>query len=152
MDIVSLFTIALVVLVELGVLVYLYRNYITTWNANKWELKARETGFLTELLEPVIMEVSEMVSTIVLEEINQRYLSATGVMQRVSKSGETSPELYGVKVADELLRSLNIKNPNALMVVKLAKELGGLVSDNQTQAEPTTLPSGKDLVAKMMTG
>jgi len=76
MDYVSIISIILLVFVEISVLVYLYRNYITTWNADKWEERARKEGWLSTMLEDVIMEVAEVVSTTVIERLKQEYCKA----------------------------------------------------------------------------
>jgi|TARA_E500000331_G_C17200030_1_gene688876 hypothetical protein len=144
MDIISIFTVSMVVFVEISVLVYLYKNYITTWNAAKWEEKAREEGWLRTLLDDIIMEVAEMVSTSVIETLKMEYTQAQGVLTRVSKSGDATPEQMGLEVAENILKSMGWKNPNVLMVARLASTLGGLVKGNDSaKAEP--LPIGRDL-------
>ena len=114
MDIISILSIVLLVGVEISVLVWLYRNYITSWNADKWEEKARQENWLVEMLDPVIVEVAEMVSTTIIQEVKQQYTQAQGTMTRIAKSGEGSEIDTGLAVAEGILKSMGWKNPNVL--------------------------------------
>jgi hypothetical protein len=145
MDIFTILSITGVVFVEISVLVYLYRNYITSWNADKWESKAREEGWLSSLLDDVIVEVAEMVSSTVIERLKFEYKQAQGTLTRVSKSGETSPEAVGLEVAESMLKSMGWKQPNVLLVAKLASTLKGMVSEVNTTKKQSPLPVGKGL-------
>ena len=142
MDIVSILSIVLLVGVEISVLVYLYRNYITSWNADKWEEKARREGWLSEMLEEPILEVATMVSATVIERLKHEYMQGQGTLTRISKSG--GPD-YGLEVADDILKSMGWKNPNALLVAKLAQVLGGLIPTDSEPEKGEALPLGKDL-------
>ena len=106
MDILTILSITGVVFVEISVLVWLYRNYITTWNADKWEERARKEGWLSTMLEDVILEVAEVVSTSVIERLKFEYTQAQGVMTRVAKTGEGTPETMGLEVAENILKSM----------------------------------------------
>ena len=147
MDIVSVFSIVLLVGIEISVLVYLYRNYITSWNANKWEEKARQEGWLRSLLDEVIMDVAEMVSTAVTEKLKYEYTQAQGTLTRLSKGGEMDEQSMGLSVAEQILKSMGWKNPNVLMVARLASTLGGMVSsvENTESNKVEPLPKGRDL-------
>ena len=145
MDIVSVLSIVLLVGIEISVLVWLYRNYITSWNAEKWEQKSREEGWLLSMLEDVIVEVAEMVSTTVIEQLKQEYTRAQGTLTRVSKSGEDNPATMGLEVAESILKSMGWKNPNVLMVARLAQTLGGLISKDSSPQKVESIPVGADL-------
>ena len=145
MDFVSIFTILFLVFVEISVLVYLYRNYITTWNAEKWEQKARKEGWLATMLEDVIVEVAEMVSASVIEQLKFEYKQAQGTLTRISKSGETDELSMGLEVAESMLKSMGWKSPNVLLVAKLASTLKGMVSDINITEKAGPLPTGKGL-------
>ena len=145
MDIVSVLSIVLLVGIEISVLVWLYRNYITSWNAEKWEHKSREEGWLSSMLEDVIVEVAEMVSTTVIEQLKQEYTRAQGTLTRVSKSGEDNPATMGLEVAESILKSMGWKNPNVLMVARLAQTLGGLISKDSSPQKVESIPVGADL-------
>ena len=142
MDIISILSIVLLVGIEISVLVYLYRNYITTWNANKWEEKAKAEGWMVNMLEEPILEVAKMVSSTVIERLKQEYMQSQGTLTRVSKSG--SPE-HGLEVAESILKSMGWKNPNVLLVANLARTLGGLVSTDSEPEKEAPLRLGKDL-------
>jgi hypothetical protein len=145
MDIVSVLSIVLLVGIEISVLVWLYRNYITSWNAEKWEQKSREEGWLSSMLEDVIVEVAEMVSSTVIEQLKQEYTRAQGTLTRVSKSGEDNPATMGLEVAESILKSMGWKNPNVLMVARLAQTLGGLISKDSSPQKVESIPVGADL-------
>ena len=144
-DFLTFLSITGVVFVEISVLVFLYRNYITTWNANKWEERAKKEGWLSSLLEDVILEVAEMVSTTVIEKLKFEYTQAQGVMTRVSKTGESTPETMGLEVAENILKSMGWKNPNVLLVAKLASTLGNMIKEGGGK-EPEVLTQGEDLI------
>jgi len=145
MDVISAISILLLVFVEISVLVYLYRNYITTWNANKWEERARKEGWLNSMLAEPIMEVATLVSTSVIEQLKQEYMQSQGTLTRVSKANSTDPMSMGLEVSENILKSMGWKNPNVLMVAKLAQTLGGLISNDSEPKKGQSLPVGKDL-------
>ena len=145
MDVISAISILLLVFVEISVLVYLYRNYITTWNANKWSERCKEEGWLSDLLAEPILEVAEMVSTSVIERLKQEYMQSQGTLTRVSKSNSDNPLSMGLEVSESILKSMGWKNPNVLMVAKLAQTLGGLISNDSEPKKGQSLPVGKDL-------
>ncbi len=145
MDVVSILSIVLLVFIEISVLVWLYRNYITAWNAEKWEEKASKEGWLTTMLEDVIVEVAEMVSSSVIERIKQEYMQSQGTLTRVSKASDGDPATMGLEVAEGILKSMGWKNPNVLMVARLAQTLGGLISKDSKPQKGETLPVGSAL-------
>ena len=145
MDVVSIVTILLLVFVEISVLVYLYRNYITSWNADKWEEKARDGNWLVELLDPVILEVAEMVSATIIQNVKQEYMQAQGTMTRIAKSGDVDEASMGLTIAEGILKQMGWKNPNVLLVSKLAQTLGGLISKDSEPKKGSTLPMGSAL-------
>ena len=146
MDIVSILSIVLLVGVEISVLVYLYRNYITTWNANKWEEKARTEGWLSTMLEDVILEVAEVVSSTVIERLKFEYTQAQGTLTRVSKSGDSTPQDIGLQMAENILKSMGWKQPNVMLVTRLAATLGGMLK-SEVPKEDGALTLGQDLIS-----
>jgi len=145
MDIISLISIVLLVFVEISVLVFLYRNYITTWNADKWEERARKEGWLSSMLEDVILEVAEVVSSTVIERLKHEYTQAQGTLTRVSKSGNPDELSVGLEVAEGILKSMGWKQPNILLVAKLSQTLKGLISNDSEPKESAALPVGRAL-------
>ena len=146
MDIVSILSIVLLVGVEISVLVWLYRNYITTWNANKWEEKARQEGWLSTMLEDVILEVAEVVSATVIERLKFEYTQAQGTLTRVAGSGDSSPQDIGLQMAENILKSMGWKQPNVMLVTRLAATLGGMLK-SETPKEDEALTLGQDLIS-----
>ena len=146
MDIVSILSIVLLVGVEISVLVYLYRNYITTWNANKWEEKARKEGWLSAMLEDVILEVAEVVSSTVIERLKFEYTQAQGTLTRIAGSGDDSPQDVGLQMAENILKSMGLKAPNVMLVTRLAATLGGMLK-SEVPKEDEALTLGQDLIS-----
>lgn len=146
MDIVSILSIVLLVGVEISVLVYLYRNYITTWNANKWEEKARKEGWLSAMLEDVILEVAEVVSSTVIERLKFEYTQAQGTLTRVAGSGDAAPQEVGLQMAENILKSMGWKSPNVMLVTRLAATLGGMLK-SEVPKEDEALSLGQDLIS-----
>ena len=142
MDIISILSIVLLVGIEISVLVYLYRNYITTWNANKWKKKQKQKAGWSTCWKNRYWKWTKMVSSTVIERLKQEYMQSQGTLTRVSKSG--SPE-HGLEVAESILKSMGWKNPNVLLVANLARTLGGLVSTDSEPEKEAPLRLGKDL-------
>jgi hypothetical protein len=149
LDLLSIITVSSIIFIEISVLVFLYRNYITSWNVDKWRDKAEEEGFLVQLLEPVIVEVAEEVSSTIIEYFQNQLLSTQGALTRVSNN-DVPPELYGVKLAEEALKGMGLKAPSAIMAIKLASQFAGLITDDSGPKEDisaTPLKRGADLFA-----
>ena len=112
-DYLTIFTAVGIVSVEIFVLVLLYRNYITGWNADKWSQKAKEEGFLTDILAPVIESVASGTSDTVIERLKHEDMM--------------------MHVSDSLLKSIGYKNPNPLITIKLAQGIGVLAEKTLSQ-------------------
>jgi len=133
---------------EILLLVFFYKFYLAELNANKWLEKARDEQFLLELLDPVIQETINGASDAVISRLKDEYTRSQGVLTRVSKGGnEIDPASMGLKVSEDILKSMGWKNPNVLMVAKLASVLGGMVSQIEPSESATAeiLPIGRDL-------
>ena len=62
-----------------------------------------------------------------------------GVLTRVSK-GDVKTELEGgLSLAESILKSMGWKNPNILLVSRLASTLANVVGTDTTQSESTDL-------------
>ena len=125
------------VCIEILILLGLYKFYISNLNATVWEKKASEEGWLSTLLEPVILETATLVSTSVLEELELKYKQSMGVLSRVSKSGAKDDEEMGLSLSEEILKGMGYKSPHALMVFRLAKGLLGVASEGAGEVENT---------------
>ena len=152
LDYYTIFAALGVVSLEIFVLVLLYRNYITSWNADKWSQKAREEGFLTDILAPVIESVTSATSDNVIEKLKYEMLSSQGTMARqvMADNNIESPEDMMVHVSDSLLKSIGYKNPNPLITMKLAQGLGVLAektlkNNNKSNGSTDNIKVGQDL-------
>jgi len=136
-DYLTIFTAVGIVSVEIFVLVLLYRNYITGWNADKWSQKAKEEGFLTDILAPVIESVASGTSDTVIERLKHEMLASQGTMARqiMSQNNIENPEDMMMHVSDSLLKSIGYKNPNPLITIKLAQGIGVLAEKTLSQAK-----------------
>jgi len=133
---------------EILLLVFFYKFYFAELNAERWLSKARDEEFLLELLDPVIQETIIGASDAVLNGLKAEYTRSQGVLTRLAKGGgEIDPVSMGLKVSEDILKSMGWKNPNVLMVAKLASVLGGMVSqiEEPNSDSPAVLPIGRDL-------
>ena len=136
-----------VIPLELLLLVVFYRFYLAELNATKWLEKAKDEQFLIELLNPVIQETINGSSDAVISRLKAEFTRSQGVLTRVSKGGsEIDPAQMGLKVSEDILKSMGWKNPNVLMVAKLAGVLGSMVSQIEKPPESSEiLPLGHEL-------
>ena len=146
-EIISNFWWLFVIPLEILLLVVFYRFYLAELNANKWLEKAKDEQFLIELLDPVIQETINGSSDAVIARLKDEYTRSQGVLTRVSKGGsEIDPAQMGLKVSEDILKSMGWKNPNVLMVAKLAGVLASMVSQVEKPTESRgILPTGQDL-------
>lgn len=132
------------VIIEILILLGLYKFYISHLNAEVWEAKAKEEGWLTALLQPAILETATLVSTSVFEEIEHKYRQQMGVLSRVSKSGAKDDDEMGLSMSEEILKGMGFKSPHALMVFRLAKGLMGVASEGAGRVETTSTPQHEE--------
>lgn len=127
-DVLTVFTAVAIISIEILVLVVLYKKYITTWNANKWQEKASDGDWMEGLLRPIIdILVSESTDSIT-SRMKMELLSAQGVMSK-QVLGNIDPENAEEQVlamSNSLLQSIGYKNPNPIIVMKLAQGIGGM--------------------------
>jgi len=114
------------VIVEIFVILGCYKFYIANLNAEKWEERAREDGWLVDILQPVVMETATMVSASVLEALEVKYRQSQGVLARVAGKNPETVEEGGLVLAEEILKAMNFKSPGILMVARMASTLAGL--------------------------
>jgi hypothetical protein len=134
------------VTLELCIIVVLYRRYITSWNAEKWQEKAREDNFLLDILSPVITSITDTTSEQVIERIKYELLASQGTMARQVMSDQNieSPEEMMMALSDGLLKSIGYKNPNPLITMKLAQGIG--VIGTKVLNQPNQSPDATDQV------
>ena len=136
-DFATVFTAVSIVTLELCIIVVLYRRYITSWNAEKWQEKAKEDNFLTDILSPVIESITASTSDTVIEKLKYEMLASQGTMARqiMSENNIESPEDALMHVSDGLLKSIGYKNPNPLITMKLAQGIGVLAEKTLSGAK-----------------
>jgi hypothetical protein len=117
-----------IITVEIFVLVILYRNYITNWNAEKWQEKAQDGDWMVNLLSPVIDTIVDESTDSVINKMKMELLSGQGQLSRAALSEIETPEEMMMKLSGELLKSVGLKNTPAILQVKMAQGLGGLIS------------------------
>ena len=152
-DFATVFTAVGIITVELVIIVVLYRKYITSWNAEKWQQKAREDNFLTDILSPVIESITASTSDTVIEKLKYEMLASQGTMARqiMSENNIESPEDAMMHISDGLLKSIGYKNPNPLITMKLAQGIGVLAEKTLSNAksspeDPEKVKTGLELL------
>ena len=109
--------------IEIALLFVFYKYYFAEYNAKRWKAKAEEEGFMAELLSPVIELVTDNVSSNVLNALKYEFLSGQGTLSRQVMAGmdDTNPQEALMGISESLLKSMNYKNPNPLITMKLAQ-------------------------------
>lgn len=129
---------------EVTVILILYRFVLREWIVSHWENKVKEDegGWLIDLLQPVIDEVSENILTLapraVVDVIKGELLSSQGNLARVSKPDGSNELEVGLGMAEGLLKDLGLKSPNVIMVTRLAQSLLSRVNEAESQIEPNS--------------
>ena len=100
------------------------------------------SSLLIELLAPVIDEVCENILTLaprlVVDTIKGELLSSQGNLTRVSKPDGANEVEVGLGMAEGLLKELGLKNPNVIMVTRLAQSLLSRLGDDESHSEPSS--------------
>lgn len=141
------------IIVEVFIILGLYRFYIANLNAEKWEERAREDGWLVDILQPVVLETATMVSASVLEALEVKYRQSQGVLARVAGKNPENAQEFGLATAEEFLKAMNFKNPGILMVARAAGALAQLLppddgtNSGQAKSDDTIFDSELELYA-----
>jgi len=136
------------IIVEVIIILGLYRFYIANLNAEKWEERAREDGWLVDILSPVVLETATLVSASVLEALEVKYRQSQGVLARVAGKNPANAQEFGLATAEEFLKAMNFKNPGILMVARAAGALSQLIPPEDgadAQNESSIFESESDL-------
>jgi hypothetical protein len=127
--------ITFIIIVEISVLVCLYKWFIARWNSEKafevWKGKvtSEDDNTFREIMEPIILEISESVADYVVEQLEHRYRQSLGVMTNSAKASGNQDELTtGMMMAESVLKGMGMKSPNVQLIAKLAGSMGGLLS------------------------
>jgi len=128
---------------EIAIILGLYRFILREWIVSHWEKKITQDDgdWLCELLSPVTQEVCENILTLaprlVVDTVKNELLSSQGNLTRVSKPDESNEVEVGLSMAEGLLKELGLKNPNIIMVSRLAKSLLSRLEPDEGQIEPS---------------
>ena len=125
--------ITFIIIVEISVLVCLYKWFIARWNSEKafevWKGKvtSEEDTTFQEILEPIIFQVSENVAEYVVEQLELKYRQSLGVMTNSAKASGNQDELTtGMMMAESVLKGMGMKSPNIQLIAKIAGSMGSL--------------------------
>jgi len=154
MDVYTLLAAVSIISVEILLLVYLYRNYITTWNAEKWQEKTKAEGWLEDMLRPVIDVLTDEVTVSVIKQLKGEILAAQGTMTRQITGDIENPEEMMLKVSESLLTSIGYKRPSPIITMKLAQGLGGLAekvlkNKQSNQGSTDNIKVGQELLNQL---
>ena len=128
----TLFTIISLLVVEVGVLLYLYKHVLSKWNAKATEkrMKADNGEYLISILNPVIDSICDRILSEAPKELTAvlkgELLSAQGNLSRSVTAGADSPEDMLLALSTSILQSLGYKNVNPLLATKLASVIGNV--------------------------
>ncbi len=142
----------LVLPLEIGLLFLFYKFYFAEYNANAWRKRAEETGFLTDILAPVIDAVVTDTTDAVLEKMKYEMLSAQGTMTKQIMASENieNPEDMMVHLSSSLLQSIGYRKPHPIITMKLAQGIGTVankVLQNNNQVESSEeIKTGHELL------
>jgi|MDTB01.1.fsa_nt_gb hypothetical protein len=139
-----------IITVEIAVLVVLYRNYITNWNAEKWVEKAQDGDWMVGLLSPVIDSIVDDTTDSIISKMKMELLSGQGQISRASLAEIETPEELMMKLSEELIKSTGIKSIPPMLQVKMAQGMGNLasnlLSDKQQEKGLQIVKTGKELL------
>jgi len=145
------FSLYAIILIEMVVLLFLYKYVLSKWNANAWEQKVKQDNgeWLVSLLLPVIDEtvgrILESAPKELTKALKGELLASQGSLSRAvfHDAGEPADMILGLSTA--ILEGMGYKNPNPLMAAKLASILGGIATKIGQESESpsiTDIPVG----------
>jgi len=150
----TVFTIVGLLVVEVGVLLYLYKHVLSKWNAKATEkrMKADNGEWLIDILAPVIDSICERILGEAPKELTKvlkgELLSAQGNLSRAVTGNSDNPEDMLLQLSTSMLQSLGYRTPSPLLATKLASVIGNLAVKLDGPTEPVEigpLPVGADL-------
>ena len=139
--------------IEILLLFIFYKFYFAEYNAQRWLAKAEETNFLEGLLRPILDIIVNESTDSISQRLKMELLSAQGVMtkQVLGDLDMENPEEVMMSISESLLKSMNYKNPNPIITMKLAQGLGSLMeqmtnkSGVSNRANSASIQTGADL-------
>lgn len=129
--------ITFIICVEISVLVFLYKSFIARWNSEKafqvWKSKvtSEEDTTFREILEPIVMEISESVAEYVVGSLEHRYRQQLGTLSRSASAPSNQSDLtQGMMMAESVLKSMGLKSPSIALIGQLMTGLMGMQGDS----------------------
>tara|TARA_Y100000296_G_scaffold86844_1_gene128213 strand:+ start:2168 stop:2641 length:474 start_codon:yes stop_codon:yes gene_type:complete len=150
----AIFTIVSLLVIEVGVILYLYKHVLSKWNARATEKRMKADGgeYLLDILNPVIDTICERIlgeAPIELTKVLKgELLSAQGNLSRAVIGDSDAPEDMLLQLSTSMLQSLGYKRPSPLLAAKLASVIGNVAVKLEGPEEPVEigrLPVGADL-------
>jgi len=143
-------------LLEIIVILLLYRFVLRGWIIDHWESKIREEegAWLLDVLSAPINSICDRVIAdapdAILTVLKNELLSSQGTLTRMHKGNGTDEQEVGLEMAEMLLKELGLKSPSALMSLRAGKALLGMFEAKKegtgSGTGTSSLPVGKELL------
>lgn len=128
---------ALIIPLEIGLLFLFYKYYFAEMNATKWLSKAKQEGFLVELLDPVIETICLDTSETMMVRIKNEILSQQGTITRANMNPENESEI-GLMMAQKVLETAGLKKVSPILALRVAQGLKKIVKKPELTDEYET--------------
>jgi len=134
-------------LMEVGILLCLYRFVLRQWIFDHYytQFTGNDSKLLREILLPITDtiydDISDNIPDLIITKVKQELLASQGTVTRVANASPSNDAEAGLGVAEEILKGLGWRSPNALLVAKLAGVLGNMLGQNVEETEPETQAS-----------
>jgi len=142
-------------LLEIIVILLLYRFVLRGWIIDHWESKIREEegAWLLDVLSAPINSICDRVIAdapdAILTVLKHELLSSQGTLTRVSKANPNNEEEVGLEMAEMLLKELGLKNPSVIMSIRAGKAMLDMIRGQKEGTESgisaSSLPVGDEL-------
>ena len=143
-------------LLEIIVILALYRFVLRGWIIDHWESKIREEegAWLLDVLSAPINSICDRViddaPDAILKVLKHELLSSQGTLTRVSKANPENEQEVGLEMAEMLLKELGLKHPSTVMTLRAGKALLGMLDGKKkgtgSGTSATSLPVGAELL------
>jgi len=133
-----LFQITFIVVIEMSFLVFAYRKFISRWNFEVWKSKitSDEDTTFQEILEPIIVQISEDVASDVIGALEHKYRQNLGTLSRSASAPSNQSELtQGMVMAESILKSMGMKSPSIALIGQLLTSLSGLTGESEDSTQ-----------------
>ena len=134
---ISQLLVLLIIPLEIGLLFLFYKYYFAEMNATKWLSKAKQEGFLVELLDPVIETICLDTSETMMVRIKNEILSQQGTITRANMNPENESEI-GLMMAQKVLETAGLKKVSPILALRVAQGLKKIVKKPELTDEYET--------------